>query len=83
MGSERHRPTELATSPTEDQAFVNEVLVEVTAQGIDPAEVAAMVVDAVRAERFLLLTHPHHADALVDRATQLATGTLPERGDFT
>jgi len=83
VGSERHRPTELATSPTEDQAFVNEVLVEVTAQGIDPAEVAAMVVDAVRAERFLLLTHPHHADALLDRATQLATGTLPERGDFT
>jgi hypothetical protein len=59
------------------------VLVEVTAAGIDPADVAAMVVDAVRAETFLLLTHPHHAEALVDRAAQLASGVLPERGDFT
>ncbi|MBX3285638.1 MAG: SDR family NAD(P)-dependent oxidoreductase [Actinobacteria bacterium] len=83
VGSEGHRPAELATDPTEDQAFVNEVLVEVTAQGIDPAEVAGMVVDAVRHERFLLLTHPHHADALVERARQLARGVLPERGDFT
>ncbi len=82
-GSERHRPAELATSATDDQAFVNQVLVEVTAEGIDPGEVASMVVDAVRAERFLLLTHPYHADAVVDRAAQLATGALPERGDFT
>lgn len=83
VGSERHRPAELATAVTDDQAFVNEVLVEVTAQGIDPAEVAGMVVDAVRAETFLLLTHPHHAAALGERAAQLADGILPERGDFT
>jgi NAD(P)-dependent dehydrogenase (short-subunit alcohol dehydrogenase family) len=83
IGSERHRPAELATTVSDDQAFVNEVLVEVTAAGIDPADVAAMVVDAVRAETFLLLTHPHHGEALRERAAQLATGALPERGDFT
>lgn len=83
VGSEAHRPESLATGTTDDQAFVNEVLVQVTAEGIDPAEVAAMVVDAVRARQFLVLTHEHHQDALVERAAQLASGTLPARGDFT
>lgn len=80
---DERRPAELRTEVTEDQAFVNDVIVDVTAQGIDPADVARMVVDAVRDETFLLLTHPHHAQALRDRAEQLAAGHLPPRGDFT
>ena len=78
-----HRPAELRTESTDDQAFVNEALVEVTRQGIDPAEVARMVVDAIRDETFLLLTHAHHAQPLRDRAEELAAGRLPPRGDFT
>ncbi len=78
-----HRPADLRTEPTDDQAFVNEVLVDVTAQGIEPAEVARMVVDAIRDETFLLLTHPHHAQPLRERAEELAAGRLPPRGDFT
>ena len=78
-----HRPAALRTDPTADQAFVNEALVEVTRQGIDPSEVARMVVDAIRDETFLLLTHPHHAQPLRDRAEELAAGRLPPRGDFT
>lgn len=81
--SERHRPADLHAVTTDDQAFVNDILVGVTAEGIEPAEVARMVVDAVREERFLLLTHPHHAASLTERAEALAAGLLPERGDFT
>ncbi|QYG95064.1 SDR family NAD(P)-dependent oxidoreductase [Iamia sp. SCSIO 61187] len=80
---DKHRPTALRTEATDDQAFVNEMLGVVTQQGIDPAEVAQMVVAAVREERFLLLTHAHHAQPLRDRAESLATGQLPPRGDFT
>jgi len=83
VGSERHRPLELAAPLTEDQTFVNEVLAQVTADGIEPADVGTLVVDAIREQRYLLLTHAHHADAIVERATQLATGRLPDRGDFT
>ena len=82
-GSERHRPAHLAAPPTDDQSFVNEVLIQVTADGIEPADVGLLVVGAIRDQRFLLLTHPHHADAIVERATQLATGVLPDRGEFT
>jgi NAD(P)-dependent dehydrogenase (short-subunit alcohol dehydrogenase family) len=78
-----HRPSELLVAATPDQDFVNEALVEVTRQGIDPSEVARMVVDAIRDERFLLLTHAHHGTPLVERATELAAGRLPPRGDFT
>lgn len=80
---DRHRPDDLRTEATDDQAFVNQVIVDVTAQGIDPGEVAGLVVDAVHDGTFLLLTHPHHAPALVERAEALARGVLPERGDFT
>jgi len=78
-----HRPVDLRTDATADQAFVNEALVEVTRQGIDPSEVARMVVDAIWDETFLLLTHAHHAQPLRDRAEELAAGRLPPRGDFT
>ncbi len=80
---DRHRPAELRTEVTDDQDFVNRVIVDVTAQGIDPAEVAGLVVTAVHDGTFLLLTHPHHATALVERAEALARGELPARGDFT
>ena len=83
VGSERHRPAHLAAPLTDDQTFVNEVLVQVTADGIEPADVGPLVLDAIRSERYLLLTHPHHADAIVHRAAQLAAGRLPDRGDFT
>ncbi len=82
-GSERHRPAALVTETTDDRAFVSDMLAEVTAQGgIDPAEVAEMVVGAIREERFLLLTHEMYAPALTERAQALAAGALPPRGDF-
>ena len=47
---------------------------EIVAKGLDPAEVAALVVDAVRENRFWILTHPEwkkilgrRLEALVER----------------
>lgn len=81
-GSERHRPAALVTETTDDRAFVSDMLADVTATGIDPSEVAEMVVGAIRDERFLLLTHDMYALALTERAQALAAGTLPAPGDF-
>jgi NAD(P)-dependent dehydrogenase (short-subunit alcohol dehydrogenase family) len=76
------RPAELASTMTDDAAFANEALGQYLAEGIDAAEVADQVIDAVRTERFMALTHPHHVDALRKRTAQLADGRLPEAGDY-
>jgi len=80
--SDRNRPADLATPLTGDQEFVTAYLNDAVTRGIDPADVAGLVVDAIRAERFLILTHPHHGQYLVARAEQLAAGELPAIADF-
>ena len=81
-GSLESRPPELATTLTEDAAMMNQVLTEYLSEGIEASEVAAQVLDAIRTERFMVLTHPHHVDALRLRTEQLASGTLPDPGDY-
>jgi NAD(P)-dependent dehydrogenase (short-subunit alcohol dehydrogenase family) len=76
------RPAELAAPLAEDAAFVHEALAQFIAEGIEPADVAEQVIDAIRAEQFLLLTHPHHAEGLQLRADQLMAGQLPEPSDY-
>ena len=71
------------TVRTEAQAFVNEVLVDTVQRGINPADVANRVVDAIRDEQFLILTHDQHADAICDRADTLANFELPPIVDYT
>ena len=44
--------------------------------GLAPAAVAAMVVDAVRANRFWILTHPGWYDVMNERASSMASGDL-------
>ena len=75
------RPAELTTTVTEDIAFETAVLSELLGEGIDPTDVAGMVVDAIRAEQFLVLADPHHAEAIRQRAEQLIAGQLPDQGD--
>ncbi|WP_322754231.1 SDR family NAD(P)-dependent oxidoreductase [Frankia sp. Cas3] len=48
-------------------------------QGIAPTAVAAMVVDAVRSERFWIITHPGWIDVARDRAAAMADGSLVRR----
>ncbi len=45
--------------------------------GMSPADVAALVVDAVRADRFWVLTHPEYGDVVLDRYRKAVSGQNP------
>ncbi|MBG0827850.1 SDR family NAD(P)-dependent oxidoreductase [Planomonospora sp. ID67723] len=76
--SERVRPENLLVAErTEDEAFSVEMIDGLVERGIDPAEVAAAAVDAIREERFLALTHPGYADGLREQTEALLAGRLP------
>jgi NAD(P)-dependent dehydrogenase (short-subunit alcohol dehydrogenase family) len=69
--SARNRPAELSehqSSPLEEK-FWNNLTAEL-ARGMDPAEVGELVLDAVRNERFWILTHPNEFIPLVERRLQ-------------
>jgi NAD(P)-dependent dehydrogenase (short-subunit alcohol dehydrogenase family) len=77
------RPDREGRSVAADEGFVNDLLVDMVETGLEPAHVADRVVDAVRAERFLVLTHDHHAESIRTRAEELVDRRLPEVVDFT
>jgi NAD(P)-dependent dehydrogenase (short-subunit alcohol dehydrogenase family) len=51
---------------------------ELSALGASPAEVAAMVVDGIRARRFYLLTSDNRNEAIARRGEEIVTGGPPE-----
>ncbi|MET7332461.1 SDR family NAD(P)-dependent oxidoreductase [Nonomuraea sp. NPDC005650] len=75
--SERLRPPGLVTTPTQDEADVQAWVGRAAQRGLDPAEVADLVVAAIREERFLVLTDPGHAARLRLQTETLLTGNLP------
>lgn len=82
LDSERHRPDRLATDITEDQKFVSDFLAQAVAAGMAPDDVAQKVIDGIRAERFLILTHEAYAPKLTARTGALVDRRLPEVPDF-
>ncbi len=57
--AERNRPAGSAASPRNpEQAAMEEGVRQLLAAGLPPERVAALVLDAIRAERFYILTHP-------------------------
>jgi NAD(P)-dependent dehydrogenase (short-subunit alcohol dehydrogenase family) len=76
--STRNRPAGLADGlGAEDAAFLDQVLAEKTSTGIDPDEVPAMVLDAVRAGRFIIPTSPGYDDQIRTRAEALLAREVP------
>jgi NAD(P)-dependent dehydrogenase (short-subunit alcohol dehydrogenase family) len=75
--SERVRPVGLSFSRSPDDPETRERIDAAIGRGLDPAEVAGMVVDAVREERFLLLTHPEYEKSLRMQTETLLSGGLP------
>ena len=77
--SERNR-TDGVDAPDEDAArdFVGQALTDLTARGRPPAEIAEMVLDAVRTGRYLQLTNDGYVGALRARTDELLTGALPQ-----
>ena len=77
--SGRNRPDELrnaeATNPLDSGS--GSMLQGVLENGLPPAEVAAMVLDAVRTGRFYILTHPEWNAMIEQRASDILDGRTP------
>jgi len=58
-------------------AFVEQALSDTTAGGIDPDDVAKLVVDAVRSGEFLILTADSYARQLTERTEDLVARRVP------
>lgn len=76
--STRNRPATLADGTgAEDAAFVDKVLSEMTSTGIDPDDVAGMVIDAVRAGQFVIPTSQGYDDQIRHRAEAMLAREAP------
>jgi NAD(P)-dependent dehydrogenase (short-subunit alcohol dehydrogenase family) len=82
VSSDRNRPDHLATEFTDDQKFMTGYLDDAVSKGLDPADVADFVLDAIRAETFLILTHDSYAKQLMVRAEALIERRLPDLAEF-
>ena len=80
--SDRNRPAATATEMSPESEFVDRMLDENTDRGMPPAQAAAMVVDAVRSNRYLQLTGDGYATALRVRVDELLAGGLPSLPPF-
>jgi NAD(P)-dependent dehydrogenase (short-subunit alcohol dehydrogenase family) len=83
--SERNRPEQLMDGGLEmppDVAFINQALVDSTAGGISPDEVAVIVFDAIVADDFYIPTKPSFTDQMQARFDDMLTRKLPRQPDI-
>ncbi|MGW0802055.1 SDR family NAD(P)-dependent oxidoreductase [Nonomuraea sp. NPDC002799] len=75
--SARVRPAGPAAAPTQDELAALESVSRSAEHGIEPAEVADLVVTAIHEERFLVLTDDKYAARLRRQTEALLSGELP------
>jgi NAD(P)-dependent dehydrogenase (short-subunit alcohol dehydrogenase family) len=76
--SGRNWPTELGTNPMpSDDAPATGFFRSLVDGGLDPADYARRVIDAVRTNRFFVLSDDAHATALTARHGEIVDGTPP------
>jgi NAD(P)-dependent dehydrogenase (short-subunit alcohol dehydrogenase family) len=81
--SARNRPDTLPGTRSDDALFVERALTDLTTkQGAPPDEVAALIVDAIRTEQFLVPTKPSYAQQLRERYDALLERRLPPMPNF-
>jgi NAD(P)-dependent dehydrogenase (short-subunit alcohol dehydrogenase family) len=91
--AERNRPQALQNAPEEqhmspETAAMVEVARQLGQAGLAPSQVAEMVFDAIRQEKFYILTNPQHTKQLVQLRTQdilqerMPTDTAPDIFQF-
>ena len=80
FNSGRNRPADLANredpqplTPEDEQRIA--MFQEILRQGMQPAEIAEIVFDAIRADRLYILTHDHFDEMIRDRAENMINGT--------
>jgi len=66
-----------AAAETEQGALMREALDSMVKSGLDPAEVADMVLDAVLENRLYVLTHPAWSDGITRRVEHIVGGENP------
>lgn len=78
MDCARNRPAEYgAPTASDPNDPAVQALRRMMAAGMDPAAVAEYVVDAIRAERLYVLTHPEWNDAIRERTDAILAGRNP------
>jgi NAD(P)-dependent dehydrogenase (short-subunit alcohol dehydrogenase family) len=79
--SERNRPAELktgtASADATQQDLIRELARQQIAAGIKPAEVAEMVLEAIRDDRFYVITHPRFHKLIRLRMENILEGKTP------
>ncbi len=82
--SERNRPRDLAetNAPTAQAEAMRGMLANALASGLPPARVAELVVEAIRAERFYILTHPDWKPMITGRMEAIVNDGRPRFGGF-
>jgi NAD(P)-dependent dehydrogenase (short-subunit alcohol dehydrogenase family) len=79
--SERNRPEELrsasTTKETDQQAVMRELARQQISAGIKPSEVAEMVLESIRDDRFYVLTHPRFKKVIRLRMENILEGKPP------
>ena len=79
--SERNRPEHLkvagSSAPGPGAGLSAEEVRELVAAGLQPQEVAEQVLDAIRAERFWILTHPETQARVRERMESILDGRAP------
>lgn len=77
--SERNRTDlpEVEEDPDENLLAMKEMVGNWIAEGLQPAHVASLVVDAIRERRFYVLTHPEWQGMVRDRVDRMLSGENP------
>jgi NAD(P)-dependent dehydrogenase (short-subunit alcohol dehydrogenase family) len=76
--SHRNRPAYVPADDSPEAAVGREVMSQLIAGGIDPGQIAAAVLDAVRTDRFYILTHPELDQHVRNRTERILEGRSPD-----
>ena len=84
MSAERNRPAELGTAAArgELETVMEETLQAGIPSGMPPAELAEKVFEAIRADRFWILTHPEFRPVFESRYQTMMAGENPHMAAF-
>jgi NAD(P)-dependent dehydrogenase (short-subunit alcohol dehydrogenase family) len=83
--ADRNRPPELQPDQEADQTMAEmgrQILGNLIASGLPPSEVASRVLDAIREERFYILTHPDMTPMVRHRMEDILEGRTPAPSFF-
>jgi NAD(P)-dependent dehydrogenase (short-subunit alcohol dehydrogenase family) len=80
--SERNRPPRSEPTPgrsggTDDGGGLRSIVDQLIESGLEPDDIAAMVVDAIRTNRFYVLTHPEWQSQVSQRVERILAGEPP------